>query len=90
MTKVVAKHKVDCEEVLGTFIDETHFDEIIKEDMDLYAIDPVDPDKKDESNIIFKYRKGVFTKKEQESAYEGLRPYARFIQDTWEDPELDG
>lgn len=76
MTKVVAKHKVDCEEVLGTFIDETHFDEIIKEDMDLYAIDPVDPDKKDESNIIFKYRKGVFTKKEQESAYEGLRPAA--------------
>lgn len=33
--KVIAKHKVDCEEVLGTFIDETHFDEIIKEDMDL-------------------------------------------------------
>lgn len=73
MTKVVGKYKEDCESVLGTFIDDSHFDEVISEDMDLYAIDPLEPTKKDESNIIFKFRKGVFTKKEQDSAYEGLR-----------------
>ena len=76
MVKVVGKRKTECEKVLGTFIDNSHFDEVISEDMDLYAIDPLEPEKKDESNIIFKFRKGVFTQKEQDSAYEGLRSAA--------------
>lgn len=73
MTEIVGKYKIDSEDALGTFIDHSNFDEVISEDMDLYAIDPLDPDKKDESNIIFKFRKGVFTQEEQDSAYEGLR-----------------
>ena len=73
MTEIVGKYKIDSEDALGTFIDHSNFDEVISEDMDLYAINPLDPDKKDESNIIFKFRKGVFTQKEQDSAYEGLR-----------------
>lgn len=73
MTEVVGKYKIDSEDVLGSFIDQSNYDEVISKDMDLYAIDPLDPDKKDESNIIFKFRKGVFTQEEQDSAYEGLR-----------------
>jgi len=76
MVEVVGKRKTECEKVLGTFIDDSHFDEVISEDMDLYAIDPLEPEKKDESNIIFKFRKGVFTQKEQDSAYAGLRSAA--------------
>ena len=77
MVKVLVKQKIDSEETLGTFITCADYaDEIITEDCDLYALDPLDPTKMDEENIIFKYRKNVFTHEERRLCYEGLRAAA--------------
>ena len=61
MTKIiVAKNKIDCEHLLGQFLDESHFDTVINEDTDCYFFS------EDEQNIAFKFRKNFFTKEEQE------------------------
>jgi len=71
MTKVIiAKNKIDCEHLLGQFLDESHFDTLIEEDTDCYL------HSQDESNIAFKFRKNFFNKPEQEQAYAGLRDAA--------------
>ena len=71
MTKVIiANSKIDCEHLLGQFLDESHFDTLINEDTDCYL------GSEDESNIAFKFRKNYFSKKEQEDAYAGLREAA--------------
>jgi len=71
MTKIiVAKNKIDCEHLLGQFLDESHFDTVINEDTDCYFFS------EDEQNIAFKFRKNFFTKEEQEQAYIGLREAA--------------
>jgi len=71
MTKViVAKSKIDCEHLLGQFLDESHFDILIEEDTDCYL------HSEDESNIAFKFRKNFFSKVEQDQAYAGLRDAA--------------
>ena len=71
MTKIiVAKTKLDCEYLLGQFLDESHFDTVINEDTDCYFYS------EDEQNIAFKFRKNFFSKKEQEQAYLGLREAA--------------
>lgn len=71
MTKIiVAKNKLDCEHLLGQFLDESHFDTVINEDTDCYFFS------EDEQNIAFKFRKNFFTKEEQEQAYLGLREAA--------------
>jgi len=71
MTKVIiAKSKIDCEHLLGQFLDESHFDTVINEDTDCYL------GSEDEENIAFKFRKNYFSKQEQDAAYAGLREAA--------------
>jgi len=75
MTKVIiAKTKVDCEHLLGQFLDESHFDTVINEDTDCYF------QSEDESNIAFKFRKNYFSKEQQDAAYAGLREAATQTQ----------
>ena len=74
MVEVLVRSKTDSEEVLGTFISSNYYDRVIDVDCDLYASNPTGVN--DESNIIFKYRKNVFTKEEQDAAYAGLREAA--------------
>jgi len=66
--------KFDCEHVLGTFIDSSHYDDLITTDTDLWG--PSVDGLCTEDNIIFKFRKGVFSLDEQKLAYEGLREAA--------------
>jgi uncharacterized protein YktA (UPF0223 family) len=69
--------KLDAEETLGTFITcKDYANLIITEDCDLYAEDPMDPTKADEENVIFRYRKGVFSHEERRRCYHGLRAAA--------------
>ena len=71
MTKVIiAKSKIDCEHLLGQFLDASHFDRIINDDTDCYL------ESEDDRNIAFKFRKNFFSKTEQEQAYAGLRDAA--------------
>ena len=77
MVKVFILPKHDATETLGTFITcKDYADMVIDYDCDLYALDPLDPTKADEDNIIFKYRKNIFTKEECDMAYAGLRDAA--------------
>lgn len=75
MVEVIVRKKIDSEETLGTFITrEQYSDRTITEDCDLYAetVDGI----KNEENIVFKFRKNVFTKEEMDLAYAGLREAA--------------
>ena len=74
MVEVLVRQKIDSEETLGTFIDSKYYDRVIDSDCDLYAWNQTGIN--DESNIIFKYRKNVFTKEECDAAYAGLREAA--------------
>ena len=76
MVEVLVRKKIDSKEVLGTFISNEYYDRVIHKDCDLYAEHPQYPSIMNEDNIIFKYRKNVFTKEEQDSAYAGLRAAA--------------
>lgn len=72
MVEILVRKKRDCEHTLGTFITvKDYADRIIETDCDLYAetMDGVN----NESNIIFKYRKNIFTQDECVKAYQGLR-----------------
>jgi hypothetical protein len=75
MKEIVREH-TDREDILGKFATKDDFDLYIDEDCDLYNLNAIDPNQKDEGNIIFKFRKGVFTKEEQDLAYKGLREAA--------------
>jgi hypothetical protein len=74
MVEVLVRKKIDSEETLGHFISKEYYDRVIDADCDLYAesLDGLT----NEENIIFKYRKNVFTKEEQDAAYAGLREAA--------------
>lgn len=74
MVEVLVRKNVGAEETLGTFISKEYYDRAIDFDCDLYAWNQTGIN--DESNIIFKYRKNVFTKEEQDAAYAGLREAA--------------
>lgn len=72
MTKIIfVQTKINCEHLLGEFLDESHYDTLIEEDTDCYF-----GDSENEGQIAFKFRKNFFTKKEQEGAYNGLREAA--------------
>lgn len=71
MVKQLTIEKHDCEHLLGQWLDDSHYDQIITADTDLYAEDKIGG-VNNEDNIIFKFRKGVFSKEEQEGAYAGL------------------
>ena len=68
---VVAENKLDCSHLLGKFLDESHYDVLVEQDMDFYAPGPFD-DGPSEENVIFKFRKNAFTQEEQDAAYQGL------------------
>lgn len=71
MVRIIkATEKLDCEKLLGTFLDSSHYDEVIDTDTDAHLVDTTGIC--DETNVLFKFRKNVFNIKEQRSAYEGL------------------
>lgn len=74
MVEVLVRHKINSEEVMGSFVKSEYYDRVIETDCDLYAWNQTGIN--DESNIIFKYRKNIFTKEEQDAAYAGLREAA--------------
>jgi len=74
MVKTLVIKPVDAEDTLGTFITSDRYDLLIEEDTDLYA--EAVTGETNESNIIFKFRKNVFTKEECDAAYAGLRDAA--------------
>lgn len=72
MVKVVYREsKYNADRLLGAFLDDRHYDDLITADADLYA--PSIDGSMTENNIVAKFRKGVFSKEEQLNAYEGLR-----------------
>jgi hypothetical protein len=91
---IVADRKYDCEQLLGQFLDEQHYDVLVEEDCDVYAPPGCDLGTQasctnecntcdkgmDERKIIFKFRKNFFTKEEQDQAYIGLREAATETQ----------
>jgi len=74
MVEVLVRQNINSDETLGTFVNNNYYDRVIETDCDLYAWNPTGIN--DESNIIFKYRKNVFTKEECDAAYAGLREAA--------------
>jgi len=77
---IVAKGKIDCEHLLGHFLDESHYDVLVIKDTDCYLPSNFDGVDHNESRIAFKFRKNFFTKEEQEQAYIGLREAATVSQ----------
>lgn len=83
---IVADKMENCDHLLGTFLDDSHYDILIDEDCDLYA--PVGTNLSsqdsstvaDEKRVLFKFRKGYFTKEEQQAALDGLREAATETQ----------
>jgi hypothetical protein len=73
---IVAKSKVDAENLIGYFLDDSHYDILINEDTDCYIPSGVDGIK-DESTIAFKFRKNFFSQEQQDATYWGLRAAAR-------------
>ena len=78
MTKViVADKKVDCDHLVGQFLDESHYDLLVEEDCDFYIpASSLDDKKPGEDRVAFKFRKNYFSKEQQEQAYLGLREAA--------------
>lgn len=73
MTEIInSTIKLDCEELLGTFIDERHYDRLIESDVDFYGV----PDVNGDSEKLFVFRKNYFTQEEQDSAYDNLHQAA--------------
>lgn len=70
-SKIITRPKQSCENVIGQFLDESHYDEVIDYNCDLYVEDPLGLGSL-EDNVIFKLRKNVFTAEEQINAYEAL------------------
>lgn len=68
---VTAKFWDDCESKLGSYMEDSDWDFIVEEDTDFYAPSNFGGEN-NEDNIIFKYRKNIFTEQEQSGAYEGL------------------
>jgi hypothetical protein len=90
---IVAQDKIDCEHLVGTFLNDSHYDVLVNEDTDCY-IEPgcslelktncdTPPDcgscayGTTEKKVAFKFRKNYFTQEEQDEAYWGLRDAAR-------------
>lgn len=69
----VAQFIDNAEELLGKYADETSYDILIDSDADFYLPQGLtDTEELTESRVAFKFRKNVFTKEEQEGAFEGL------------------
>ena len=74
MVKQLVIKPINAEDTLGTFITKDRYDIVIQEDTDLYS--ETVTGELSEANIIFKFRKNVFTKEECDAAYAGLRDAA--------------
>ena len=88
--KIVATSKVDCKHLMGTFLNESHYDTLVDYDCDFYAppnceITTADDCDRDcskcpsgisEDRVAFKLRKNYFSQEEQLAAYHGLKPAA--------------
>lgn len=85
---IVAKEKLDCEYLLGQFLDESHYDTIIDFSCNYFAPANCGLEEKsnckesdcskcpkgiDEDNVIFVLRKNYFTEEEQLGALEALK-----------------
>ena len=91
---IVAEKKINCEHLIGQFVDESHYDFLIEEDCDVYMpadcdlATQADCDKDcsscetgaDEQRIVLKFRKNYFSKEQQDAAYAGLREAATETQ----------
>lgn len=79
---IVAKEKIDCEHIIGQFVDEKDYDFLIEEDCDVYMPEiPGHPELTySEERIVLKFRKNYFTKEQQDMAYAGLRDAATETQ----------
>jgi hypothetical protein len=85
---IVAKEHLDCEHLLGQFLDERHYDYVVDEDCNFFGVpscgieeisscEPRDcsncPKGIDEDTVIFILRKNFFSEEEQFDALEGLK-----------------
>tara|TARA_R110000737_G_scaffold151249_1_gene180509 strand:- start:461 stop:1846 length:1386 start_codon:yes stop_codon:yes gene_type:complete len=68
---ITAKFWDNCEDKLGKYMEDTDWDFVCEEDTDFYAPAGFSGEN-NEDNIIFKFRKNVFTVDQQHGAYEGL------------------
>jgi len=75
---IQAEKKYDCEDIIGQFIGAERYDILVEDDCDFYA--PSLDGSRTEQNIIFKYRKHIFTPEECELAYAGLKEAAQETQ----------
>jgi len=76
---ITAKEWLDCEADLGEYMSDKDYDILVEEDMDFYA--PLAfGEQNGEGNVIFKYRRNVFTTEEQKGAYDGLLEAAQPTQ----------
>jgi hypothetical protein len=90
--KIVAPVKHDCKHLLGTFLDESHYDTVVDYDCDFYIPPNCDiasavncDTSKDcsscergisEDRVAFKLRKNYFSESDQISAFKALKPAA--------------
>lgn len=76
--RIVAEVKHNCEDLLGTYVDESHYDILVEEDTDCFQPLPAFATSGDEEDkrVAFKFRKNFFSVEEQKMAYEGLREAA--------------
>jgi hypothetical protein len=71
MTKVIyCEKKFDCNDLIGKFLDSSHYDHLLTEDTDVYA--PSLHGDMTEENVVVRFRKNVFTQEELDLCYEGL------------------
>ena len=68
---ITSKFWGECEDKIGSYLEDSDWDFIVEEDTDFYAPSNFG-DENNEDNIIFKYRKNIFSDAEQSGAYEGL------------------
>jgi len=74
MTNVmISPIKLNCDDKLGKYMEESDYDFLVEDDLDFYApIQELGREEPNESECIFKFRKNRFTPEEQLGAYEGL------------------
>lgn len=76
---ITATEWINCEDKLGQYMEDSDYDLLIESDTDFYSPTPFG-EQNGEGNVIFKYRRNVFTQEEQQGAYEGLLEAAQPTQ----------
>ena len=65
---ITATEWINCEDKLGQYMEDSDYDLLIESDTDFYSPTPFG-EQNGEGNVIFKYRRNVFTQEEQQGAY---------------------